>query len=573
MGYMKCLQEKPGWVFIIGFILTVPALFSGWLGDDYLHYAMLHPQISIPAPNDWSLFGLFSWVDASPERNRALMDLGVLPWWITEDFRSQFWRPVAELSHWLDHHLWRDSPFLMHLHSNLWYLAAGAVLYKLYRLLALPAYASVLALALFLWDSTHGFTVAWVANRNAILATFFAGLCLIYFVKWQQQADRRCLLLSLLFFVLCLLSGEIGVSVGAYLFAYVLMVERPRRWAFLVSLWPYACVLVLWWSFYKLGNFGATNWQSAYIDPWEDPLLFMARVFERLPIIFMAQFGLVPADVFGFAPHIDSLAIASIVVFLALLLVVLMPLLQGSALARFWALGTVLAALPLGTTIPADRNLLFVGIGASALLGLLLDAVSRRLITTRFSRYGAYTLFAFHLVLAPIFMLGMSYSTRLLGQAMALETNKKLPVNSKQERVLLFGLNMPIALSAMPMRFADHLMIPENLWLISSQPTNYTIERTGPAELTVESATGMINKFEQSIRDISISPLNVGDVVRTNKLQFEIEKLDSSGHPVTLQIRFEPHVIDDAIIIYWDGKEFGRAQLPKMGKSVTLHLG
>ena len=59
---LDLLQRHPGWVFVLALLLTLPALFSGWLGDDYIHYALLHPDVQIPRANDWSLFGLFSWV-------------------------------------------------------------------------------------------------------------------------------------------------------------------------------------------------------------------------------------------------------------------------------------------------------------------------------------------------------------------------------------------------------------------------------------------------------------------------------------------------------------------------------
>ena len=178
MPLLKKLQQKPQIIFWVTILLTSPALFSGWLGDDYIHYALLHPDFDIPKPNDWSLFGLFSWIDNDQQRTARLMDLGVLPWWTAPEFHFQFWRPLAELSHWLDNRLWPNHPLMMHLHSLLWYLLIGWGLLQLYRQLAMRALAVVAAVAVFLWDSSHGLTLSWIANRNALMATLFGVFCL-----------------------------------------------------------------------------------------------------------------------------------------------------------------------------------------------------------------------------------------------------------------------------------------------------------------------------------------------------------------------------------------------------------
>src|SRR5262249_7104251 len=56
----------------------------------------------------------------------------------------------------------------------------------------------------------------------------------------------------------------------------------------------------------------------------------------------------------------------------------LLPFVRSDRTCRFWALGMGLAVLPLAATFPSDRLLLFVGVGASGLLGrLFVDAFDR----------------------------------------------------------------------------------------------------------------------------------------------------------------------------------------------------
>ena len=572
MFYLTRLQDRPVRVFLITLLLTLPALFSGWLGDDYIHYALLHPDIHIPRANDWSLFGLFSWVDATPERTQVLIDHGVIPWWTYEGFRYQFWRPLSELSHWFDHRVWRDSPLLMHLQSLLWYLALGWALQRLFRRLAMPPLALVAALALYLWDSTHGLTLSWIANRNAIIATFFGVLCLLWHLEWRESGRFGPMLISVLWLICSLFSGEIGISTCAYLGAYALLMDKAGARKALLALWPYVVVSIAWWVAYKLGNFGANHSDSNYIDQVESPLIFLSKVGERIPVLLFAQFGLVPAEAFGFNPQWMTLFSVAALVYLALIALIVLPVIKLSPMARFWALGCVLSAAPISATVPADRNLLMVGIGASALLGMLFDAFSAGLIHSRLRRVGVIGLFVLHLMVTPILMPVFSYSPQIWNQLMALPMTKRMPIDSEQDRVLLFGISMPIALAATPMRFAHHLTVPECSWLISSHQDRFTLRRVAQDTLEILADRGMIDEFEQNVRDLAREPLVVGQQVITGVMKMTVLALDDMGSPTHLRMKLDAEHMQNTVVINWDGKTFNRLALPAVGDTLEMNL-
>ena len=256
-------------ILLLTFVFCLPALFSGLLGDDYIHYALLSPDIAIPKAHDWSVFGLFSWIDADPARNRVLMNLGVIPWWTDPSMRYEFWRPLAELSHWLDYQLWRDHPWLMHLHSLFWYLGLGWAMFRLYQRTGMEKPAVLLGLAVFMLDSTHGLTISWIANRNALMAGVFGVLCLQNFLQWREQGRNHALAFSLVWLTASLFSGEIGVSTVCYLGAYALLLDRKGPTKALLALWPYALLCIVWWTLYRAGHFGATNSDVNYIDRFD----------------------------------------------------------------------------------------------------------------------------------------------------------------------------------------------------------------------------------------------------------------------------------------------------------------
>ncbi|HAG97136.1 MAG TPA: hypothetical protein DCL78_23610, partial [Gammaproteobacteria bacterium] len=139
-------------IFLATFLLCIPALFTGFMGDDYLHYALLNADLPIAKPDDLSLFGLFSFINGDPERNRLLMDYSLIPWWTYSELKYAFWRPLSELSHWLDYQLWPNQPWLMHLHNIVWYMGALVLIAKLYQRFQPGEGAALLALFLYALD-------------------------------------------------------------------------------------------------------------------------------------------------------------------------------------------------------------------------------------------------------------------------------------------------------------------------------------------------------------------------------------------------------------------------------------
>ena len=156
---------------------------------------------------------------------------------------------------------------------------------------------------------------------------------------------------------------------------------------------------------------------------------------------------------------------------------------------------------------------------------------------------------------------------------MALEVNQRMPIESESDRVLLFGISMPIALATSPMRFAHGKTVSDRLWLMSSDAMTFTIRRTGPSRLEILSEKGMINEIEQSVRDLSRESLKEGQVIKTDGLELEVEKLDEAGHPTKLALQLDPDHMDDMVIVSWTGKAFQRSALPEEGSELVLNLG
>ena len=85
-------------------------------------------------------------------------------------------------------------------------------------------------------------------------------------------------------------------------------------------------------------------------------------------MLLLGQWSPIPADlaVVLRPPRLLCRGVAA--AFLGLLLFAMAPLLRRDPLARFWAAGMLLATVPVSATVPGDRLLTFVGIGAAGLL-------------------------------------------------------------------------------------------------------------------------------------------------------------------------------------------------------------
>ena len=95
-----------------------------------------------------------------PWRTQVLMDLGVIPWWTYEGFRYQFWRPLAELSHWLDHALWRDVAWWICVGTRLVIGIASDTYCHSLHVKFLSLYIHICSLSIMYYGFTH-FTAAY----------------------------------------------------------------------------------------------------------------------------------------------------------------------------------------------------------------------------------------------------------------------------------------------------------------------------------------------------------------------------------------------------------------------------
>jgi len=380
-------------------VLTLPAWWQGWQTDDYIHQFILRGAPGVPEMRTGPL-QLFAPLRGDPAQLTPLIERGALPWWTDPHLRIAFARPLAGISHWIDYVLWPGAAVPAHGQSVAWYLLAAWAAARLYRRVGGTGWVAGLAAVLYAVNDAHGVAVGWIANRNIVIAAALGLLSLLAHVRWRQERWRPGAALSALLLLAALLASESAVGIGAYVLAYALVLERGPLRRRLLPVLPCLLVGVAWAAAYNLTGHGVAQ-SLLYTDPLRDPNGFVGAFLTHAPLLLASQLALPPADLHTIAAQpVRVMLIAWAVLLLALLATWARPVWRARPLARFWALGMLLAVVPVAPPFPSDRLLLLVGVGGCGLLAELtayaLAAARRR------DRLVGYGLLVVHAGLAPL---------------------------------------------------------------------------------------------------------------------------------------------------------------------------
>lgn len=574
--FPKNYAHRRNLILFATFLLCLPSLWAGYMGDDYIHHALLNAHLPIGKPNDLSLFGLFSFINGDPERNRLLMDYSLIPWWTYSELKYAFWRPLSEISHWMDHRLWPHSPWVMHLHNLLWFIATLAIIAKLYKHTLTGAGAILCALAIYSFDSSHGFTLSWIANRNGLIALFFGMLTLLLHRAWRLGDSPVHLVLSLLTMTCALLSAEIGISTFGYLGAYALFMDKRGPIKGVIATLPYLLAIATWWTVYKTSGFGADHADGYYVDPAEHPVTFLLKLVERLPVLLASQWGLIPAELYGFSGRSNWAYVLGCSLFV---IICLIPVLYNSGKNKvnlFWFFGMLFSLMPALTALPHDRLLVFSGVGASALIGSFIHQIFALKIRPESTLFRGYSVFiagllvSLHLVISPLLLPLMSYSTKIWADMIPQEPSYFPEIDKIEEKqIVLFSPPFASSLAIGPLRFYRNEPMPKRIWTITSLPDELEYEIKDSHSIEVRSKNGFIQGAEEAVRNLDKYPFHDGEKTALSGLVISLHDLNSEGKPTRLLLTFKTSIGDSSLLLLrWDESTKSYAPLTSLQDSL-----
>ncbi len=559
------------WLGGLALLLVSPALGGGFALDDYVLRLLARDDPGFAGFHANPLL-LFSFTSGRPADNHALMDAGaLLPWWSDPHHLNAFFRPLSSLAHLLDFRLWPHSPLLMHLHSLLWFAALLGVVAHVYRQLGVGPAAlgdrgrvtrpsgearfaplPVLAFALFALDGAHGMTVAWIANRNALVAATLALPALAAHHRWLAQGFRPGAYLGPLCFALGLCGGETALAVLGYLLAYTVVLDRAPWGRRLLHLLPYLVLLALWRATFLWLGLGSAG-SGAYHDPGREPLAYAAALLQHLPVLLSAQLALPLADAwFWGAPELHLpiwlLSLAS----LALLAAAGHVLLRHDEQARFWGLGMVLSACAVAASVPGERLLLVPGVGGAAFVAMLVwkllpaastDASGRAERVTPQPRWAPPLLAALlllHGVVAPLSLPAQASALRLLSAAIA-RVDRDIPRAPSIAARTVIVVNAPfdVMLSYLQVaREAEGVPRPQHLYWLATASSPLSLQRVDARTLRIRAARGfLLTEPERHYRG-DPRGLPVGSEVALSQMRVKILAVTPDGRPAAAEFRF-----------------------------------
>jgi hypothetical protein len=561
-------RPRAPWLIIaVSALLLAPAIASGFALDDYvlaIKSRVASPIAGLPS----NPLALFTFTTGDPARNQLLIDEGVLlPWWSDPRHLNAFFRPMTSLTHVFDFRLWPTAAAWMHVHSILWYALALFALSRVYRVYEDAPRLAALSLLFFAWDDAHGATVGWIANRNALIAVAFALPALVTHHR-AAQGSRGAAWLGPLWFLLGLCAGETAISVAGYLLAYALCLDRRPLLQRAISLAPYVVLLIAHRGLYRaleLGSFGS----STYHDPLREPFEFNATLGYNLPVLLSAELLLPLSDLaFWGAPELRLPLWVLSMLGLFALGVALAPLLRRDAKARFWAVGTCLAAIPVSASLPGERLLLAMGIGGSPLIARLLlhaaDAwpaaraavLAKRPEPVRVSWPLMAALALIHGVVAPLSLPLRAAAFRPVAESVD-RIDRSIPKDPsvRDKTVIVVNAPLTVMLSYIQVQRAA-LSDPrpaQLLWLASSS-SELAVQQLGPSQLRLELAQGFLRRAEETF--YRAGGLAGVDRVSIRGARFDIVKRTEDGRPKVVDVTFEEPLDSSRYLLraYVDGR-------------------
>lgn len=567
-------------IAVIACALTASSLLVGRVTDDYYWSAVFMGSPGLPEVDNATL-DTFSFGKGTPEEHEKYLARGIVPWWADPEWKISFWRPISSLSHYVDFILWGSHTWIMHLHSMLLYGILAFATTRLYQRHITPAWIAGLAGLLFAVDSAHGLSVSWLSNRNAILSAMFAVFVLLAHDRWRQTGNSSRAILAGIMLALGLFSGEGTVAVTGYLFAYACFMD-PAPWrARLLSLVPYAVIVVIWRILYSWLGYGVTA-SSFYTDPVADPVGFVFAVIKFFPVLLYSQF-MFPDPIYHtlLPPLWTGLYIAFAAGIVVLLTWLFWPLLRANRAARFYAAGMALCAIPYCSSVPQYRLLMLVGIGGMGLLGAFLGGVSDR--TTWFTdgsrkpvtlRFAAAFLIVLHLIVSPIMLPANAYSMHYVGKIVDVG-NESLPHDEEltENRLIIVNATGDIMYAMLPLlRSARGEPIPLSMWVLYSGNRKIVVHRPSEDTLELSIPEGWMEyPWSFFFCRLPESAMEIGQVVETDGLRVTVLGVNYAGRPVHVRFEFDRPLESESFRWYsWRDRAYRPMALPAVGGTTTI---
>jgi hypothetical protein len=306
---------------------------------------------------------------------------------------------------------------------------------------------------------------------------------------------------------------------------------------------------------------------------------FAKTFFLRMPLLLMGQWTHISASTVGIL--ISEKAALSIASILILVLVVMLAfLVRKDRVARFWLVGMLLSLVPVTSTYPNNRLLLFAGLGAMGLMGQFIVHLKENdsvLPMSKFWRIPAIV-FACYLVLircvlSPLLMPVNSYAMKAFGDPMT-RAIKALPEENAMAARDLILVNPPDSLSPgliWSVRMLEGRTLPRGLKMLSGGSVPVEIYREDLFTLRVRLQGGLFkDMFSQLFRSQQDDPITLNEEFQVRRMSATVTKLGKNG-PEEIVYRFSfPLESPEFKWLQWKDRTYVDFVPPAVGQTVSF---
>jgi tetratricopeptide (TPR) repeat protein len=162
-------------IFFLTFIIYIPTITGGFIWDDY---TLIIENPLIKAGD------------------------GLYRFWLTTEAPDYF--PLTSTTFWIEWRLWGMNPAGYHLLNIFLHVMSAILIWRVLKMLNIPG--AWLAGLIFAVHPVNSESVAWIAERKNTLSMFFYVLSIFIYLKSERKNSRYLYLLSLVAFLLALLS-------------------------------------------------------------------------------------------------------------------------------------------------------------------------------------------------------------------------------------------------------------------------------------------------------------------------------------------------------------------------------
>ena len=201
--------------------------------------------------------------------------------------KQQQYYPMVFSSYWLEHRLWGFEPRGYHLTNMVLHAINAGLLIGVLRLLGLNPWAAWLAAALFALHPINAGSVAWAAERKNVLSGLFYLLSLMCLLRNTRRPSWPVYGVSLLLFVLGLLSKTTVVTLPATAVLCDQLILRRWSWRSLARVAPMLALgLLAAWNTHRVELANSTMSMDA-LEPLLRPLAAAGAIWFYVGKIFV----------------------------------------------------------------------------------------------------------------------------------------------------------------------------------------------------------------------------------------------------------------------------------------------